>query len=84
MTREGFSQPKQGWQCPLCKTIYSPSMVTCTCQKVQKSETRPTADVKPNIKEGLNPCYPWTPNIPAYHIYPGERCPRYPYDKIRM
>ena len=24
----------QGWQCPLCKTVHSPSVGSCDCQRV--------------------------------------------------
>ena len=25
--------PQQGWQCPLCKMIWAPSVVSCACNK---------------------------------------------------
>lgn len=25
--------PQQGWQCPLCKMVWAPSVVSCSCNK---------------------------------------------------
>ncbi len=25
--------PQQGWQCPMCKTVYAPSVTECDCEK---------------------------------------------------
>lgn len=33
--REALSCP-QGWQCPACKVVYSPSVERCTCQASEK------------------------------------------------
>lgn len=33
--REASSCP-QGWQCPACKVVYSPSVERCTCQASEK------------------------------------------------
>ncbi len=27
-----FKETKQGWQCPLCKVVYSPDIDSCNCQ----------------------------------------------------
>lgn len=31
-----------GWQCPLCKTVYSPSVTKCDCAKVNVLEGAPS------------------------------------------
>lgn len=37
----------QGWQCPLCKTIYSPTVVCCWTCKASSVQTLP--DTNPSI-----------------------------------
>lgn len=67
MTIEGFSQPQQGWQCPICKTVYSPSMVACSCQKNAKYETIPTTTpFKPKVSEGFRSSFPWEDGLYPY------------------
>jgi hypothetical protein len=31
--------PQQGWQCPCCKTVYSPWVGKCECEKVSTTIT---------------------------------------------
>lgn len=26
-----FNSPQQGWQCPVCKTVYAPTVSECKC-----------------------------------------------------
>jgi hypothetical protein len=41
---------QQGWQCPLCKTVYAPHMTSCRCQ----GTTFPTGPWTPSF-----PTEPW-------------------------
>lgn len=40
--------PQQGWQCPLCKMIWAPSIVSCACNKneVGKKDVSNTIPLK--------------------------------------
>lgn len=46
----------QGWQCPVCRTVYSPSMAVCTC--CTKPSTLPVTGtgVRPlTVSKGVSP-----------------------------
>ena len=41
--------PQQGWQCPLCGTVYAPFVTCCTCGKRHTITT--TASTTPSGKD---------------------------------
>lgn len=45
-----FKYAQQGWQCPLCSTIYSPSTMAC-CKCTQPSTITTTDTITTNVRQ---------------------------------
>lgn len=56
--------PQQGWQCPLCKMVWAPSIVSCACNKNEVGKK----DVSNTIP--LEGAYTITNSLPIEIDYP--------------
>ncbi len=62
---EFYPEAEQGWQCPECKTIYSPSVMLCPCCAVVKFVPGNTDWPYPGSDPATNPPDTGDPILPA-------------------
>lgn len=67
------SESNTGWQCPLCKTVYSPSVTKCDCAKVNVLEGTPYNQYNNNGQTIFYPSYQKIGSAPSQH-YDFELC----------
>lgn len=47
---------RQGWECPRCRTVYAPSVRSCSCQAFRVEPVDPVAAIGAAVKSaGLRP-----------------------------
>lgn len=54
-----FSFAQQGWQCPICKRVYSPFTPSCFCCGNEKTITTTDVTITTPVNEG-----PWAMDVP--------------------
>jgi len=45
VTWPNTSTASQGWQCPFCKMVYAPTVLSCSCQTVPNMTTFSSTDI---------------------------------------